>query len=348
VFSSSARGSIVARRWPSWPPVQAGHETAGVPGRRHAPRQRRSIRPVDVRCRAPLDHRRSSWLVAFAGRRFIEPFERYIGRGWIGVAVVAVLGAGPHPVHWVNHMHDAARQTGSARSLANLAVGVLGRHGCSNAPLVPYIAWLSLRHRSFLTITCANPGIPLGGFVGESKYQILSSIKHPGVIETKLILAGDCRIGHRRSARAKLSASVFKPDVGQPRRRREARSIDRAGARLSHAHATKPSSPNRFIPDRLRPVSSTIRTARQPHGRIFSITRQGLPRTRGRRPVQRSNNSFGCTRVFRMQATTFLKRHADIRERVLSRGARFRLAIAGNHCQGTLIPRRRRPDHTAA
>ena len=43
-------------------------------------------------------------------------------------------------------------------------------------PVLPWIAWLTIRHRSFLIITAANPGIPLGGFVGESKLEIMRSI----------------------------------------------------------------------------------------------------------------------------------------------------------------------------
>ena len=38
-----------------------------------------------------------------------------------------------------------------------------------------------------------------------------------------------------------------------------------------------------------------------------------------------------------MQAARFLARHADRRDEVLAAGQRFRLAMAGNHCQGTLF-----------
>jgi hypothetical protein len=40
---------------------------------------------------------------------------------------------------------------------------------------------------------------------------------------------------------------------------------------------------------------------------------------------------------FRVQAETFLTRHAADRRRVLAAGERFQLAVAGNHCQGTLF-----------
>jgi hypothetical protein len=38
-----------------------------------------------------------------------------------------------------------------------------------------------------------------------------------------------------------------------------------------------------------------------------------------------------------MQVHTFLRRHAAEADRVLSEGERFPLAVAGNHCQGTMF-----------
>lgn len=43
-------------------------------------------------------------------------------------------------------------------------------------PLVPYLLWLAVRHRSFTVFCKANPGIPHGGFVGESKRAILEQL----------------------------------------------------------------------------------------------------------------------------------------------------------------------------
>ena len=36
-------------------------------------------------------------------------------------------------------------------------------------PVVCYVLWLALKHRGLTLFTCANPAIPEGGFVGESK-----------------------------------------------------------------------------------------------------------------------------------------------------------------------------------
>ena len=44
-------------------------------------------------------------------------------------------------------------------------------------PVVAYIAYLGIRFRSWTLFTAANPAIPAGGFVGESKHQILDQLK---------------------------------------------------------------------------------------------------------------------------------------------------------------------------
>jgi membrane protein DedA with SNARE-associated domain len=44
-------------------------------------------------------------------------------------------------------------------------------------PVVWYILYLSMRHRSLTMFTASNPGIPAGGLVGESKSQILDSFQ---------------------------------------------------------------------------------------------------------------------------------------------------------------------------
>src|SRR6266699_6788499 len=44
-------------------------------------------------------------------------------------------------------------------------------------PVVAYIAYLGIRFRSWTLFTAANPAIPAGGFVGESKHQILEHLK---------------------------------------------------------------------------------------------------------------------------------------------------------------------------
>ena len=43
-------------------------------------------------------------------------------------------------------------------------------------PVIPYILYLGIKHRSLTLFTAANPGIPRAGFVGESKSAILAQL----------------------------------------------------------------------------------------------------------------------------------------------------------------------------
>jgi hypothetical protein len=69
-------------------------------------------------------------------------------------------------------------------------------------------------------------------------------------------------------------------------------------------------------------------------GKIFSITDKQFPVIVGD-GVSTLEQLIWKHPRFRMQAGTFLKRHVEQAERVLAEGEIFRLAIAGNHCQGT-------------
>ena len=45
--------------------------------------------------------------------------------------------------------------------------------GIVQFPAILYWVWLSLRARSFVFFSASNPGIPMGGMFGESKYELL-------------------------------------------------------------------------------------------------------------------------------------------------------------------------------
>ena len=43
--------------------------------------------------------------------------------------------------------------------------------------MILWVAWLALKHRGVSLVTAVNPAIPTGGFVGESKAQILAMLQ---------------------------------------------------------------------------------------------------------------------------------------------------------------------------
>jgi hypothetical protein len=77
-----------------------------------------------------------------------------------------------------------------------------------------------------------------------------------------------------------------------------------------------------------------VRRPGEVKGRIFSITDKRFPWIVG----DGGSTLEALVRAdprYRLQADVFLTRHALDRDRVLALGDRFRLAQAGNHCQGT-------------
>jgi hypothetical protein len=89
--------------------------------------------------------------------------------------------------------------------------------GILQFPSMIYYAWLSLRSKSFFFFSASNPGIPMGGMFGESKYGILMQIPKYLIPKTIVIdLATSPEI-----VLEKLQASgyafpvIFKPDLGE-------------------------------------------------------------------------------------------------------------------------------------
>src|SRR5216683_2215533 len=89
-------------------------------------------------------------------------------------------------------------------------------------PVVVYVAYLGIKFRSWTLFTAANPAIPAGGFVGESKHEILEHLKNasPWLPSSTLLPSGEPsqRLAQAedfmRQHRLEFPV-VLKPDAGQ-------------------------------------------------------------------------------------------------------------------------------------
>jgi hypothetical protein len=89
--------------------------------------------------------------------------------------------------------------------------------GILQLPVMIYFAWLSLRARSFFFFSASNPGIPMGGMFGESKYDILKKLPSHYVPNCALIRFPSTREEilstiKKNDLRFPL---IFKPDLGE-------------------------------------------------------------------------------------------------------------------------------------
>lgn len=210
-------------------------------------------------------------------------------------------------------------------------------------PVVLHAFWQGLRHRHLTLFTAANPGIPTGGFVEESKSGILSrlagapvarfvavdlpSAPAAGAARADAILAG--------AAEAGLGLPlVLKPDVGERgrgvavvRTEVELRDYaDRAAGRL-------------IVQEYVGGEEFGVFYIRRPHeerGRIFSITAKRFPTVAGdgRRTLEElilDDDRAVC------MATYYLEANFARLDEVPPAGERMQLVEIGNHCRGTVF-----------
>ena len=209
-------------------------------------------------------------------------------------------------------------------------------------PVVLYVLWLGLKHRSLTLFTAADPAIPLGGVVGESKAAILEALGQgdPRVAVTR-VLDGEGAPEERLARAERLMREgglafpiICKPDVGE---RGDGVMLVRDRAALARylAEARRATLLQEYVPGEEFGIFYW-RAPDMPAGRIFSITAKRLPRTTGdgRRSLERL--ILDDPRLV-AQASIFLRRFEPELERIPAAGEVVPLGDRGNHCQGALF-----------
>ena len=208
------------------------------------------------------------------------------------------------------------------------------------APVAVWLLWLIVRYRGIATITASNPGIPDGGVVGESKFDILAKLPAEWTVASARVTGATPEERSRCvldvvQHRGWTLPIILKPDVGQ-------RGVGvKLARRLAdvHAYCALQSAPFVVQPYHPGPFEAGIFYYRFPweaRGRIFSITDKQFPQVAGD-GVSTLEMLIRTHPRYRLQAQTFLDRHRHALARVLAEGETLQLAIAGNHAQGTLF-----------
>ena len=206
-------------------------------------------------------------------------------------------------------------------------------------PVAVYVLWLGVRYRSLLLFTAANPGIPAGGVVGESKWDILRSFAGPAsVLPAMAFLPGDTTAAQRRAQVDSFMAErglgwplVVKPDVGE---RGAGVTIVRSRDQLHRVlqHAGGALLVQEYLPGREYGIFYH-RKPDDPAGRIFSITDKRLPTVTGdgvstlEALILRGERTVCIARML-------LERHATRLWDVPADGEVVALVDLGTHCRG--------------
>jgi membrane protein DedA with SNARE-associated domain len=210
-------------------------------------------------------------------------------------------------------------------------------------PVVVYYFWLAVRYRSFTLPTAANPGIPTGGFVGESKVEILKQLQNAdadlvadahlldgGTTTDRLLsLDGLCR------QHAITLPFILKPDLGQRGNGvRLAKSWHAAFDYLSGVNT--PVILQRYATGRYEAGVFYFRFPGEPCGHIFSITEKIFPTVTGD-GVRTIEELIRADSRASLIAHTYLRRFAHRRNEILPAGEILRLVETGNHTQGCIF-----------
>jgi hypothetical protein len=210
------------------------------------------------------------------------------------------------------------------------------------APVVAGILVLAARYRSLTLVTAVNPGMPEGGFVGESKHEILRRLAGAGdrIARTRLISAALPPQERIRVASDFLRTEdlrfpvVVKPDAGQ---RGEGVRIVRSGSELHDVLGS--ARRDQLVQEYVDGPEFGIFYARRPRdeaGRIISITEKILPEVVG---DGRSTLAQLILRDARaaMSAETYFAANASRLGHVPSAGEAVRLVDLGTHCRGAVF-----------
>jgi pimeloyl-ACP methyl ester carboxylesterase/membrane protein DedA with SNARE-associated domain len=209
-------------------------------------------------------------------------------------------------------------------------------------PVVAYVACLMVKHRSATLFTASNPAILAGGFIGESKYEILRGLAGAGeYVARASLVAGDL------SAAAKLVAVrrfmvdqrlgfpiVLKPNNGQ---RGSGVVVVRSAEVLEDC--LRRSSVDTVVQEYVAGAEFGLFYCRRPsdaRGHIFSVTEKRFPSVvgDGRRTLEQlilDDERAVCA------ARLYCDRHRETLWRVPGEGEVVALVELGTHSRGAMF-----------
>lgn len=195
-------------------------------------------------------------------------------------------------------------------------------------PLAPYFVWLAIRHRSLLVFTAANPGIPSGGLVGESKAAILHQLSHTPAFT----LVSEPEEASRFMNQHDLSYPiVLKPDVGE---RGDGVVIVRSEVEL-HCLLKSPMILQQYVAGAEFGVFY-YRFPGESAGRILSITEKHFPSMTGDGVHSLEQLILDDERAV-IVADTYARLCRTPMETIPAQGERVPLVEIGSHCRGAMF-----------
>jgi len=210
-------------------------------------------------------------------------------------------------------------------------------------PVGVYYALLAARYRSLSVPTSANPGIATGGFVGESKLEILDQLRRrcPRFTADAFLVEGQTTserlLNLNRLCRQHEITLPFilKPDVGQ--RGKGVKLIRSMRAALDYFEAVDaPVIVQRYVIGPCEVGVFYYRFPEESRGHIFAITEKIFPTITGD-GIHTVEELIRADDRAALIAVTYLRRFASRRDEILALGENLKLVETGNHAQGCVF-----------
>jgi membrane protein DedA with SNARE-associated domain len=210
-------------------------------------------------------------------------------------------------------------------------------------PVGVYYALLAIRYRSLSMPTSANPGIATGGFIGESKLEILDQLRRssPQFTADAFLVEGQMsserllnlhRLCHEHGITVPF---ILKPDLGQ--RGNGVRLIRSMRAALEYLQRVDaPVIVQRYVAGPREAGVFYYRFPDESRGHIFSITEKIFPTITGD-GIHTVEELIRADDRAALIAATYLRRFASRRDEILAPGESLKLVETGNHAQGCIF-----------
>lgn len=212
-------------------------------------------------------------------------------------------------------------------------------------PVVAYVLLLALKYRSVTAFAAANPGLPAGGFKGESKNDIYNGLKQSGRVNANLL--SHTVIRSEASPRERLDAALqfmdenkltfpitVKPDAGE-----RGKGVSIVHSRDELTSTISSSERDVIVQEFARGEEVSIfyyRHPNEPRGQIFSITEKRFPTVKGNGFSTIEELILGDPRAVAL-AQKYIEHNKDRIDQVLAVDEVVRLIDIGTHSRGAVF-----------
>lgn len=207
-------------------------------------------------------------------------------------------------------------------------------------PVVIYVFYLGLKHKNLTLFTAVNPAIPDGGFIGESKYEILRALERSSAAPKTILIKPDALDERAASIENFMRREgltfpiVLKPDAGQ---RGAGVSIVRSSDDIRHylAAATYAVIVQEYVGG-LEFGVFYYRVPGDEAGHIFSITEKQMPVVIGDGARTLEELILADDRAVCL-ADLYCRQNSGLANTLLAKGERVQLVELGTHCRGAVF-----------